>query len=97
MAGCGQAALGARSPKADTSRRAYERPDGRERRIEIDSGLRATNQPASHLRPRELCLVAAGDRARMPYELAGTLDALAELDPRVKEMAEYRRLKDLLD
>lgn len=33
----------------------------------------------------------------MPYELAGALDALAALDPRVKDMAEYRRLKDLLD
>ena len=33
----------------------------------------------------------------MPYELGGALDTLAELDSRVKDMPEYRRLKDLLE
>lgn len=46
---------------------------------------------------RLLNAITPDDRARMPYELAGALDALAELDPRIKDMSEYRRLKDLLE
>lgn len=46
---------------------------------------------------RLLNAITPDDRARMLYELAGALDALAELDPHVKDMAEYRRLKDLLE
>lgn len=46
---------------------------------------------------RLLNAITPDDRARMPYELAGALDALSELDPRIKDMPEYRRLKDLLE
>jgi len=55
----------------------------------------ARNHPQEAM--RLLNAITPDDRARMPYEMAGALDALAELDPRVKDMPEYRRLKDLLE
>lgn len=55
----------------------------------------ARNHP--HEAVRLLNAITPDDRARMPYELGGALDALAELDPRVKDTPEYRRLKGIVE
>ncbi|MEV5023467.1 SIR2 family protein [Sphingobium sp. LMA1-1-1.1] len=55
----------------------------------------ARNHPRAAL--QLLNAITPDDRARMPYELESALDALAELDPTIKDMPEYRRLRDLLE
>ena len=51
--------------------------------------------------PREALIllnaITADDRAQMPYDLRGALEALAELEPSVRETVEFRRLRGLVD
>lgn len=55
----------------------------------------ARNHPRAAL--QLLNAITPDDRARMPYELGGAIEALTELDPRIKDTPEFRRLKDLLE
>ncbi|MEM1132753.1 MAG: SIR2 family protein [Pseudomonadota bacterium] len=41
--------------------------------------------------------ITPDDRVRLPYELSSALEALAELDPSLRETSEFRRLQGLLD
>lgn len=41
--------------------------------------------------------ITPDDRVRLPYELSSALEALAELEPSLRETSEFRRLQGLLD
>ena len=55
----------------------------------------ARNHPRAAL--QLLNAITPDDRARMPYDLGSALEALTELDPRIKDTPEFRRLKGLLE
>lgn len=55
----------------------------------------AKNHPRAAI--QLLNAITPDDRARMPFDMGSALDALADLEPNIKDMPEYRRLKGLLE